>query len=65
MIFVSMQAGQTVHVGGLMRLDVLETSVSTIYVTIWASPNISLHMGKTENADELQTNHVGIRLQVP
>lgn len=65
MIFVSMQAGQTVHVGGLMRLDVLETSVSTIYVTIWASPNISLHMGKIENADELQTNHVGIRLQVP
>lgn len=65
MIFVSMQAGQTVHVGGLMRLDVLETSVSTIFVTIWASPNISLHMGKIENADELQTNHVGIRLQVP
>ena len=64
MIFVSMQAGQTVHVGGLMRLDVLEASVSTIYVTIWASPNVSLHMGKTENANELQTSHVGIRLQV-
>lgn len=60
-----MKAGQTVHVGGLMRLDVLETSVSTIFVTIWASPNISLHMGKIENADELQTNHVGIRLQPP
>ncbi|KAJ0989112.1 hypothetical protein J5N97_007468 [Dioscorea zingiberensis] len=60
-----MKAGQTVHVGGLMRLDVLQTSVSTIYVTIWASPNVSLHMGKTENADELQTKHVGIRLQPP
>lgn len=47
-----------------MRLDLNFASVETIYVTIWASPNISLHLGKVENADEIWKNHVGIRLQV-
>lgn len=47
-----------------MRLDLNEASVETIYVTVWASPNISLHLGKIENADEIWKNHVGIRLQV-
>ncbi|XP_042434045.1 GTP-binding protein BRASSINAZOLE INSENSITIVE PALE GREEN 2, chloroplastic-like isoform X4 [Zingiber officinale] len=58
-----MKVGQTVHVGGLMRLDLTQASVETIYVSVLASPNVSLHMGKTENADELRTNHFGIRLQ--
>ncbi|KAK6289793.1 hypothetical protein POUND7_001334 [Theobroma cacao] len=64
-IFESLQVGQAVHVGGLMRLDLNHASVETIYVTIWASPNISLHLGKVENADEIQKKHVGIRLQPP
>uniref|UniRef100_A0A453JFQ7 NOA1/YqeH-like C-terminal domain-containing protein n=1 Tax=Aegilops tauschii subsp. strangulata TaxID=200361 RepID=A0A453JFQ7_AEGTS len=59
------QAGQSVHIGGLTRLDLLEASVQTIYVTVWASANISLHLGKTENAEELRDKHVGIRLQPP
>ncbi|KAF4355557.1 hypothetical protein G4B88_026843, partial [Cannabis sativa] len=58
-------AGQTIHVGGLMRLDLVEANVQTIYVTIWASPNVSLHMGKTENAEETWNKHLGIRLQPP
>lgn len=60
-----MKAGQTVHVGGLMRLDLNEASVETIYITVWASPNVSLHMGKLENADETWRKHVGVRLQPP
>ncbi|XP_062117925.1 GTP-binding protein BRASSINAZOLE INSENSITIVE PALE GREEN 2, chloroplastic [Humulus lupulus] len=60
-----MKARQTIHVGGLMRLDLVEASVQTIYVTIWASPNVSLHMGKIENAEETWKKHVGIRLQPP
>lgn len=60
-----MKAGQAVHVGGLMRLDLNQASVETIYVTIWASPNVSLHMGKIENADEIWRKHVGVRLQPP
>ncbi|KAB2631199.1 hypothetical protein D8674_008718 [Pyrus ussuriensis x Pyrus communis] len=59
------KAGQTIHVGGLLRLDLVQASVETIYLTVWASPNISLHMGKTENADETWRKHVGIRLQPP
>ncbi|PWA44869.1 P-loop containing nucleoside triphosphate hydrolases superfamily protein [Artemisia annua] len=57
--------GQTIHVGGLMRLDLNEASVQTIYVTIWASPNVSLHLGKIENAEEIWSKHAGVRLQPP
>ncbi|XP_061965201.1 GTP-binding protein BRASSINAZOLE INSENSITIVE PALE GREEN 2, chloroplastic [Populus nigra] len=59
------KAGQTIHVGGLLRLDLNQASVQTIYVTVWASPNVSLHMGKMENADEFWKNHFGVRLQPP
>ncbi|KAL3649590.1 GTP-binding protein BRASSINAZOLE INSENSITIVE PALE GREEN 2, chloroplastic [Castilleja foliolosa] len=59
------QAGQAIHVGGLVRLDLDQASVETIYVTVWASPNVSLHLGKIENADEIRNKHAGIRLQPP
>lgn len=58
------QVGQSVHVGGLVRLDLNQASVETIYVTVWASPNVSLHLGKIENADEIWKKHAGVRLQV-
>ncbi|KAJ0759186.1 putative nitric-oxide synthase (NADPH) [Helianthus annuus] len=59
------KARQTIHVGGLMRLDLNQASVQTIYVTVWASPNVSLHLGKVENADEIWNKHAGVRLQPP
>ncbi|KAM5558604.1 GTP-binding protein BRASSINAZOLE INSENSITIVE PALE GREEN 2, chloroplastic [Rosa sericea] len=59
------KARQTIHIGGLVRVDLIQASVETIYFTIWASPNISLHMGKTENAEETWRKHVGVRLQPP
>lgn len=59
-----MQAGQAIHVGGLVRLDLDQASVETIYVTVWASPSVSLHLGKIENAAEIKSKHAGIRLQV-
>ncbi|KAF0901368.1 hypothetical protein E2562_000251 [Oryza meyeriana var. granulata] len=59
------KAGQSVHIGGLTRLDVLKASVQTIYITVWASPSVSLHLGKTENAEELRDRHFGTRLQPP
>ncbi|CAN1256319.1 GTP-binding protein BRASSINAZOLE INSENSITIVE PALE GREEN 2, chloroplastic, partial [Linum perenne] len=58
-------AGTAIHVGGLARLDLIQASVETIYITVWASPSISLHMGKLETADEFYSNHVGVRLQPP
>lgn len=41
-----------------------ETSVDTIYVTVWASPYLPLHMGKTENASKILEDHFGNQLQV-
>ncbi|KAH0678435.1 hypothetical protein KY284_019520 [Solanum tuberosum] len=41
----------------------VQASVETIYVTVWASPSVSLHLVKTENGDELKNNHAGVRLQ--
>ncbi|KAG5043297.1 hypothetical protein JHK87_007212 [Glycine soja] len=51
------KARQAIHIGGLTRLDLVEASVETIYATVWASLNVSLHMGKIENADEVWRNH--------
>ncbi|KAL3815165.1 hypothetical protein ACJIZ3_016433 [Penstemon smallii] len=59
------KAGQSIHVGGLVRLDLNQASVQTIYVTVWASSNVSLHLGKLENAGETRSKHAGIRLQPP
>ncbi|KAM7505376.1 hypothetical protein LguiB_004280 [Lonicera macranthoides] len=61
----NLRFGQSIHIGGLVRLDLNKASVETIYVTIWASPSVSLHLGKTENADEIWSKHAGVRLQPP
>ncbi|KAK7264109.1 hypothetical protein RJT34_31713 [Clitoria ternatea] len=59
------KAGHSIHVAGLMRLDVEETSLDTIYVTVWASPYLPLHMGKIENASKMFQDHFGRQLQPP
>ncbi|KAL5724702.1 GTP-binding protein BRASSINAZOLE INSENSITIVE PALE GREEN 2 [Ranunculus cassubicifolius] len=59
------KARQAIHVGGLLRLDLNQASVETIYVTVWASPNVSLHLGKIENSEDIWTKHAGTRLQPP
>lgn len=58
------QAGHSVHVGGLLRLDIEESSVDSFYVTVWASSLLPLHMGKTENACTMLEEHFGRQLQV-
>ncbi|GLJ54613.1 hypothetical protein SUGI_1173220 [Cryptomeria japonica] len=60
-----LKVGQSVHVGGLMRVDIEKSSVETIYLTIWASPLVPLHLGKEENADMLKERHFGLQLQPP
>ncbi|KAI3863451.1 hypothetical protein MKX03_005916 [Papaver bracteatum] len=59
------KAGYTVHIAGLMRLDIEETSVDTVYVTVWASPYLPLHMGRTENVECMLEHHFGRQLQPP
>ncbi|KAG2330313.1 hypothetical protein Bca4012_020083 [Brassica carinata] len=57
--------GYTVHIGGLMRLDIDDSSVDSMYVTVWASSSVPLHMGKKENAYKTLEEHFGSRLQPP
>ncbi|GAB2246063.1 hypothetical protein Droror1_Dr00001556 [Drosera rotundifolia] len=59
------KAGHTIHIAGLMRLDVDELTVDSVYVTVWASPYLPLHMGKTENAHRTLEDHFGRQLQPP
>ncbi|KAL7616765.1 hypothetical protein Lser_V15G02588 [Lactuca serriola] len=59
------KVGHSVHIGGLMRLDIEESSVDSIYVTVWASPHLPLHMGKTEKASTMVEDHFGRQLQPP
>ena len=47
-----------------MGLDIEESSIDSIYITVWASPYLPLHMGKTENAQIMQEEHFGLQLQV-
>ena len=45
-------------------MDIEELSVETVYITVWASPYLPLHMGKTENACTMFEDHFGRQLQV-
>ncbi|KAL8140142.1 hypothetical protein V2J09_006163 [Rumex salicifolius] len=59
------KTGHTVHIAGLMRVDIEESSVDTVYITVWASPHLPLHMGKTDTADRMLGDHFGRQLQPP
>ncbi|PKA57269.1 Putative nitric oxide synthase [Apostasia shenzhenica] len=59
------KAGHSVHIGGLVRIDVEQASVVSIYLTVWASPLLPLHMGKKENASSMLDDHFGRQLQPP
>jgi hypothetical protein len=41
-------ANRTVYVGGVARFDVHDFDYGTVYLTVWASDLIPLHMGKTQ-----------------
>ncbi|GAV87740.1 MMR_HSR1 domain-containing protein [Cephalotus follicularis] len=59
------KVGHTIHIAGLMRLDVEESLVDSLYVTVWASPHLPLHLGKTDNASKILEDHFGRQLQPP
>ncbi|DBB17163.1 TPA: hypothetical protein ACH3X3_014236 [Trebouxia sp. C0006] len=57
-------ADQTVFLGGLARIDVVQIPAQTIYLTIWASDEVTCHYGRTDKAgDRLSSN--GGSLLVP
>lgn len=45
-------AGQTIFVGGLARVDLVQIPAQTIYLTVWASDEVACHYGRTDKADE-------------
>ncbi|CAG9467096.1 unnamed protein product [Pedinophyceae sp. YPF-701] len=57
--------GRSVTIAGLARVDVIESPHATLYLTVWASQNLVLHMGKTERAPALLRDHVGDLLSPP
>lgn len=63
-LFLLHQAGHSVHIGGLMRLDIEQSSADYIYVTVWASSSLPLLMDKTKSASSIGENDYGSRLMV-
>ncbi|KAH7435574.1 hypothetical protein KP509_06G070100 [Ceratopteris richardii] len=59
------KAGDTIHVGGLVRLDVRNISASSMYITVWSSILLTCHFARTQRATETYEKHVGIKLQPP
>ena len=60
-----MAPGAAVTVGALFRGGVVDSPGATLYLTVWASSDISTHFGKAENADELLLRHGGGALKPP
>ncbi|EIE24775.1 hypothetical protein COCSUDRAFT_10321, partial [Coccomyxa subellipsoidea C-169] len=58
-------AGQTVFVGGVARIDVLTSPGATLYLTVWASDDLTCHFGKTEGAEERYEKSLGTMLVPP
>ncbi|KAI3430584.1 hypothetical protein D9Q98_005177 [Chlorella vulgaris] len=58
-------SGQTVTIGGLARLDVLQSPGATLYLSVFVSDEVVCHLGKTETADERYRLHAGTKLTPP
>lgn len=49
--------GQTIHLGGLARVDVIESSSATLYLTLWMSNDIPFHYGRI---DKIERYHLTV-----
>ncbi len=52
-------------IGAVAQVDVTQCPHATMYITIWASSDIPLWMGKTVNAEERRVDHMGKQLYPP
>jgi ribosome biogenesis GTPase A len=57
--------GYSVSIGGLARVDLVGAPGNSIYLTLWASDEVTHHFGKTENAEKKQSQAVGQVLYPP
>ena len=58
-------AGYSIAIGGLARVDLVSSPGKTLYLTLWASDEVTHHFGKTENAESKQSQAVGVQLLPP
>ncbi|GJQ91883.1 hypothetical protein Tco_0003022 [Tanacetum coccineum] len=49
------KARSTLTVGGFMRLDERRASANSVYVTVWASPHLPLHIGNQRTSQVTKT----------
>ena len=59
------QAGYSLWLGGLVCIDTVQLPAKTIYLTVWASDLLPLHLGKTEKAVSLYEQYKGTKLYPP
>ncbi len=57
--------GQSVMLGGVGRVDVVDCPGATMYLTVWLSDEVGCHLGKTEGAEERYAKHAGVKLTPP
>lgn len=55
----------TVCLGGVARLDLVSCPGATLYLTVWASDQVTCHVGKTQGAAQRQATHSGTLLVPP
>ena len=60
------EVGGTIHIGGLARIDVLESPQRTLYLTVWASNKVATHYARTtKGADTFLEKHGGTKMTPP
>ncbi|KAG7671412.1 hypothetical protein Ndes2526A_g02061 [Nannochloris sp. 'desiccata'] len=60
-----LRRGQSVMLGGVARVDVVDCPGATMYLTVWLSDEVGCHLGKTEGAEERYAKHAGVKLVPP
>lgn len=58
-------AGYSLWLGGLVCIDTVQLPAKTIYLTVWASDLLPLHLGKSEKAVALYEQFKGTKLYPP
>lgn len=57
--------GNSLLIGGLVRLDLTSCPGRTLYVTIWVADMLTCYLGKTENVELKLQKHTGEKLVPP
>ena len=60
------EIGSTIHIGGLARIDVIDSPQRTVYLTVWASNKVNTHYSRTgKDADAFLEKHGGSKMTPP